>query len=82
MNDDFDDDAYDLTDQDPCETKLDLVKAYIDMGDLQAAYPLAEEILQFGNNMQQTQARILLQDITSSTPSKNQLAPIDSQVID
>ncbi len=38
----------DLTDMDELETKLDLAKAYVDMGDADAAKDIAREVLEQG----------------------------------
>ncbi len=54
------DDYDDLTDQDPNETKLDLIKAYLDMGEPTLAQELAEQVITEGNPEQQAQARNLL----------------------
>ena len=63
LNDDFDSDVFDLTDIDEFETKIDLAKAYVDMGDYLAAKPIAEEILQKGSIAQQAIAQALLDEI-------------------
>jgi pilus assembly protein FimV len=47
----------DLTDLDEQETKLDLAKAYVDMGDEAAAREILEDVLQKGNEAQKTEAR-------------------------
>lgn len=52
----------DLTDMDEFETKLDLAKAYIDMGDIDAARSIAEEVLEQGNEQQKK----IAQDIIDS----------------
>ncbi|CAA9889800.1 FimV [Candidatus Methylobacter favarea] len=51
----------DLTDMDEMETKLDLARAYIDMGDTDAAKDIAEEVLKKGTNEQKEAAQTLLQ---------------------
>ncbi|MGZ8161290.1 MAG: FimV/HubP family polar landmark protein [Methylobacter sp.] len=51
----------DLTDMDEMETKLDLARAYIDMGDADAAKDIAEEVLKKGTNEQKKVAQTLLQ---------------------
>ncbi|MDT8407131.1 MAG: FimV/HubP family polar landmark protein [Methylococcales bacterium] len=59
----FDDDdtgVSDLTDNDELETKLDLARAYIDMGDAEAAKTIAQEILAKGKPEQQQQAQAIL----------------------
>lgn len=45
------------------ETKIDLVKAYIDMGDLEMAKMMAEEVIKTGNDQQKTIAKNLLTDV-------------------
>lgn len=45
------------------ETKIDLAKAYIDMGDLEMAKIIAEEVMQTGNQQQKAQAEALLTDL-------------------
>lgn len=44
-------------------TKLDLARAYVDMGDPEGARSMLEEVLADGNSEQQDQARRLLSDI-------------------
>ncbi len=53
----------DLTDMDEFETKLDLAKAYIDMGDLDAAKSAAEEVLENGNEQQKEAARKIIDSL-------------------
>lgn len=53
----------DLTDMDEYETKIDLAKAYIDMGDAEAAKSIAEEVLQKGNQEQKQAAKALLDEL-------------------
>ncbi|QJD31349.1 hypothetical protein GNH96_06840 [Methylococcus geothermalis] len=53
-----------ITDMDPLETKLDLSKAYVDMGDADSARELLEEILAAGNDHQKAEARILMERVT------------------
>ncbi len=53
----------DLTDMDEFETKIDLAKAYIDMGDTQAAKSIAEEVLAKGNPEQKQAAQALLDEL-------------------
>lgn len=50
----------DITDMDPLETKLDLSKAYVDMGDADSARELLEDILAAGNDRQKAEARVLM----------------------
>ncbi len=61
-----DDDKFavsDLTDMDELETKLDLAKAYIDMGDIGAARDIASEVLSKGTDAQKAAAKELLEDL-------------------
>jgi pilus assembly protein FimV len=53
----------DLTDMDEFETKLDLAKAYIDMGDMEAAKNAAEEVLEKGNDQQKEAARKIIDSL-------------------
>jgi pilus assembly protein FimV len=53
----------DLTDMDELETKLDLAKAYIDMGDADAAKDLAREVLEQGTDEQKKSAQSLLDEL-------------------
>jgi len=53
----------DLTDMDEFETKIDLAKAYIDMGDEAAAMSIAEEVLEKGNSEQKQAAQALLDEL-------------------
>jgi len=50
----------DLTDMDELETKIDMAKAYIDMGDADAAKDIAEEVLEKGNNDQKQEAQEII----------------------
>ena len=45
---------------DPMDTKLDLARAYIDMGDEEGARPVLEDVINNGDLQQQAQARELL----------------------
>lgn len=47
-------------DADPVDTKLDLARAYFDMGDEEGARPILEEIIAEGDLQQQAEARELL----------------------
>lgn len=49
-----------LSDMDEVSTKLDLARAYVDMGDPDGARSILEEVLQEGNEAQQDEARELL----------------------
>lgn len=51
----------DLTDMDEMETKLDLARAYIDMGDADAAKDIAEEVLKKGTTEQKKVAQTIIQ---------------------
>jgi len=53
----------DLTDMDEYETKIDLAKAYIDMGDIDAAKTIAEDVLAKGSKQQQQAAQALLDEL-------------------
>jgi pilus assembly protein FimV len=53
----------DLENMDVLETKLDLAKAYIDMGDLESAKGIAEKILVEGSDEQKLAAQELLEAI-------------------
>jgi pilus assembly protein FimV len=52
-----------LTDMDELETKLDLAKAYVDMGDADAAKDLASEVLEQGTVEQKNTAQALLDEL-------------------
>ncbi|MDD5411687.1 MAG: tetratricopeptide repeat protein [Methylobacter sp.] len=54
----------DLTDMDELETKLDLAKAYIDMGDVAAAKDIAKEVLEKGAAEQKKIALSLLDELS------------------
>jgi pilus assembly protein FimV len=51
----------DLTDMDEYETKIDLAKAYIDMGDAVAAKEIAQEVVEKGNEVQKKEALALIE---------------------
>lgn len=53
----------DLSDIDEMETKLDLAKAYVDMGDADAAKDLAREVLEQGTVEQKKTAQTLLDEL-------------------
>ncbi len=53
----------DLTDLEELETKLDLAKAYVDMGDIGAAKEIANEVLLKGSAEQKKLAQLLLDDL-------------------
>jgi pilus assembly protein FimV len=48
------------TEADPMDTKLDLARAYLDMGDEEGARPVLEEVIEGGDLQQQAEARELL----------------------
>ena len=50
----------DLTDMDEIETKIDLAKAYIDMGDYDAARNIAQDAFDHGNDEQKKAAKAIL----------------------
>lgn len=63
-NTDLDDDEFDFSDSsDSAGTKLDLARAYIDMGDQDGARDILGEVLVEGNDDQQRQANELLENI-------------------
>jgi pilus assembly protein FimV len=49
-----------LVDSDSVATKLDLARAYVDMGDSDGAREMLEEVMQVGNTQQQLDAKALL----------------------
>ena len=53
----------DLTDMDELETKLDLARAYIDMGDEDSAKDIVKEVLERGTAEQQKIAQLLMIDL-------------------
>lgn len=59
----FDLSVSDLTDMDEFETKIDLAKAYVDMGDAEAARSIAEEVLSKGSKEQKVAAQALLDEL-------------------
>ncbi|MCO2146973.1 tetratricopeptide repeat protein, partial [Pseudomonas aeruginosa] len=50
-----------LSGADEAATKLDLARAYIDMGDSEGARDILDEVLAEGNDSQQAEARELLE---------------------
>ncbi|WP_428354132.1 FimV/HubP family polar landmark protein [Methyloprofundus sp.] len=58
--DKIDSEVSDLTDMDELETKIDLAKAYIDMGDLDAARTIAQEVLEQGSDAQKLEAQAII----------------------
>lgn len=64
--DDVDDDDLDfLSDSDETATKLDLARAYMDMGDQEGARDIIKEVLGEGNDQQKSEAEGLLARIDS-----------------
>jgi pilus assembly protein FimV len=53
----------DLTDMDEMETKLDLAKAYIDMGDAESAKDIISQVIEKGNVEQKKAGQMLLDDL-------------------
>jgi pilus assembly protein FimV len=47
-------------DSDPIDTKLDLARAYLDMGDREGARSMLEEVLAEGSQLQKDEAQRLL----------------------
>ncbi len=62
-NEEFQLGVSDLTDMDEFETKIDLAKAYIDMGDVEAARAIAEDVVAKGSKQQQQSAQALLDEL-------------------
>ncbi len=56
-------DVSDLTDMDELETKIDLAKAYIDMGDADAAKGIAKEVLEKGSEEQKVAAQAVIDQL-------------------
>jgi len=54
-----------LADVDEVGTKLDLAKAYIDMGDPEGARSILDEVLEEGNDKQKNEAQDLMQQMAS-----------------
>ncbi len=52
-----------LADADENATKIDLARAYIDMGDAEGARDILQEVIEDGNNEQQEEARTLLTQV-------------------
>ncbi|MBG7069369.1 FimV family protein [Pseudomonas aeruginosa] len=61
LDGDADDDFDFLSGADEAATKLDLARAYIDMGDSEGARDILDEVLAEGNDSQQAEARELLE---------------------
>ena len=60
MPDDEDGQLVYASESNPAEAKLDLARAYLDMGDDEGARPVLEEVISEGDLQQQAQARELL----------------------
>ncbi|HCB42740.1 MAG TPA: peptigoglycan-binding protein LysM, partial [Pseudomonas sp.] len=59
------DDEFDfLSGTDECATKLDLARAYIDMGDQEGARDILNEVVDEGSEQQQQEARSLMERLT------------------
>ena len=63
FSDDLNMGVSDLTDMDEFETKIDLARAYIDMGDADAAKDIAEEVLEKGDAEQKEAAQAILDEL-------------------
>src|SRR5690606_38033083 len=60
-----DDDEFDfLSGTDETATKLDLARAYVDMGDAEGARDILDEVINEGSDAQQSEARELLASLT------------------
>lgn len=53
----------DLTDMDELETKIDLAKAYIDMGDVDAAKGIADEVMDKGSDEQKAVVQAIIDQL-------------------
>jgi pilus assembly protein FimV len=62
-HDDVSDGALSHFSDDPVDTKLDLARAYLDMGDAEGARSMLDEVLSEGSQMQQDVARKLLTEL-------------------
>lgn len=60
---DADEDALSHFSDDPVDTKLDLARAYLDMGDADGARSMLDEVLSEGSQMQQDVARKLMTEL-------------------
>jgi pilus assembly protein FimV len=59
-----DEDEFDFQDEgDSANTKLDLARAYIDMGDADGARDILKEVVDEGNSEQQQQAQAMLESL-------------------
>jgi len=60
LGDDFDELTSEFSEMDDVATKLDLAKAYIEMGDLEGAKGILEEVVNEGDDNQQQEAKDLI----------------------
>ncbi|MEH6617772.1 MAG: FimV/HubP family polar landmark protein, partial [Porticoccus sp.] len=60
----LDNDLDALGELDECDTKLGLAEAYLDMGDINGARDILDEVVAEGSEAQQEKARGLLEDVT------------------
>ena len=63
--DDDADDLSEMVDGDEIATKLDLARAYVDMGDVDGARDILAEVLDSGTEVQVREANELLRDLAS-----------------
>lgn len=56
-------DSDEVLDEDETATKLELAKAYIDMGDTEGARDILEEVLEEGNDAQKSEAQSLINEL-------------------
>jgi pilus assembly protein FimV len=61
--DDFSDDLHDARTMTEVGTKLDLARAYVDMGDPDGARSILEEVLDEGDEGQKQQAQRLIESL-------------------
>ncbi|HHJ37870.1 MAG: hypothetical protein AXA67_01935 [Methylothermaceae bacteria B42] len=59
-SDETEEEAFDLTDMDEMETKLDLARAYVDMEDVDSAKDILEDVFAHGNEKQKEEAKALM----------------------
>ncbi len=52
-----------IVSNDPVETKLDLARAYLDMGDQEGAHSMLKEVLDEGSDVQKEEAQCLLEEL-------------------
>ncbi|MCK5881979.1 MAG: hypothetical protein KAG18_08890, partial [Sinobacterium sp.] len=58
-----DDDLSFLTDEDEISTKLDLARAYVEMGDADGAKDILAEVVEEGSDEQKSEAQSMLSEI-------------------